>query len=199
MSEKYRQYEKALGAEKHIGTEGLERKLASEVNERAERGAENSHERIEAARKSVEQEAISRENVDAALSEQSQKDTTEVRWWSSELKAQTLDRTLSSVRKRLSTPEKKLSQFIHIRAVETISDATGKTIARPSGLLIGSICAFIGSLVSYVVARRIGGELSPSVGLIFFVGGFAIGILGEAIVFAYRKTKLRRSLSKASK
>ena len=199
MSEKYRHYEKAIGGEAQVGAEGLERKLGAEKNERAEQSHENTEHRLEQARKSVEQEAISRENVDATQAEQSQKDTTEVRWWSSELKEQTLERTLTSVRKRLSAPERKLSQFIHIRAVETASDAAGKTIARPSGLLVGSICAFIGSIVSYLLARRIGGELSASVSLLFFVGGFVIGIVGEAVLFAYRKAKLKRATAKATK
>ena len=72
--------------------------------------------------------------------------SSDVRWWSKELGRQTFDRTLTSVRRQLSAPEKQLSKFIHKPVIEKTSDFVGKTIARPSGILLGGIFSFIGSL-----------------------------------------------------
>lgn len=167
--------------------------LGSEVNERAKNSIENSAERAENARNEIENHAAYSKETAGVLAEKSDADTTEVRWWSSELKSQTLDRTLSRVRRRLSKPERTLSKVVHQKTVEAVSDVTGKTIARPSGILVGSICAFIGSLIAYLVARRVGGELSPSIGIIFFAGGFVVGIVGETLVYVFRKYRLKKS------
>jgi gas vesicle protein len=167
--------------------------LGREVNERAKNSIENSTERAENARNEIESQAALSKETAGVLAEKSDADTTEVRWWSSELKSQTLDRTLSRVRRRLSKPERSFSKVVHQKTVETVSDATGKTIARPSGILVGSICAFIGSLIAYLVARRVGGELSSSIGLVFFVGGFVLGIVGESLIFLFRKYRLKKS------
>jgi gas vesicle protein len=168
--------------------------LGREVNERAKNSIENSAERAKNARNEIENQAAFSKEAAGALAEKSDADTTEVRWWSSELKSQTLDRTLSRVRRRLSKPERSFSKVVHQKTVEAVSDATGKTIARPSGILVGSICAFIGSLIAYLVARRVGGELSPSIGLVFFVAGFVIGIVGESLLYVYRKYRLKKSV-----
>lgn len=105
----------------------------------------------------------------------------DVRWWSKELGHQTFDRTLSSVRRQLSAPERQLSKFIHKPVVEKISDFGGKTIARPSGILLGGIFSFIGSLGVYLIARHLGGELRYSIFAATFIGGYALGLIIELI------------------
>lgn len=169
-------------------------KLSNEVNERAKNSIENSLKRAENARNAIENQALFSKETTGVLAEKSDADTTEVRWWSSELKSQTLDRTLSRVRRRLSKPERSFSKVVHQKSVEAVSDATGKTIARPSGILVGGICAFIGSLIAYLVARRVGGELSPSIGIVLFAGGFIIGIAGETLIYIVRKYRLKKSV-----
>lgn len=108
-------------------------------------------------------------------------DSSDVRWWSKELGRQNLDRTLSSVRRSLSVPEKQLSKFIHRPIIEKVSDVGGKTIARPSGVLLGGIFSFIGSLGVYVLARHIGGELRYSIFAVTFVFGYMLGLIVELV------------------
>lgn len=117
-------------------------------------------------------------------------DSSDVRWWSKELGRQNLDRTLSSVRRSLSAPEKQLSKFIHKPIVEKVSDIGGKTIARPSGILLGGIFSFIGSLGVYLLARHLGGELRYSIFAITFVFGFILGLIVELLwrIFSRKKS-----------
>lgn len=103
----------------------------------------------------------------------------DVRWWSKELGKQTFDRTLTSVRRHLTTPEKQLSKFIHRPLVEKISDFGGKTIARPSGILLGGIFSFVGSLGVYLIARHLGGELRYSIFAATLIGGYLLGLIVE--------------------
>lgn len=112
-------------------------------------------------------------------------------WVSRELKTQAHNRLLSSVRNHLSPTEKKISKVIHRPLVENTSEAIGKTIARPSGILMGSIFSFTGSLVAYLIARKLGGEIKHSVFYMLFIVGFSLGLLIEIIwtFIAKRKSK----------
>lgn len=116
--------------------------------------------------------------------------SSDVRWWSKELGRQNLDRTLASVRRSLSAPEQQLSKFIHRPVVEKVSDLGGKTIARPSGILLGGIFSFVGSLGVYLLAKHLGGELRYSIFAITFVFGFILGLIVELLwrIFSRKKS-----------
>ncbi len=107
--------------------------------------------------------------------------SSDVRWWSKELGRQNLDRTLTSVRRNLSAPERQLSKFIHKPVVEKVSDLGGKTLARPSGILLGGIFSFVGSLGVYLLARHMGGELHYSIFAATFVLGYLLGLIVELV------------------
>lgn len=119
----------------------------------------------------------------------SQEKSSESSWTSKELLGQTYAKTLSSVRNRLSKPEKTLSKVIHQPVVEKINDALENTVARPSGILFGGVFSLIGSGLSYLLAVRLGGEMPNSVFAIFFIGGFAAGLVVEFLWRLFKKRK----------
>lgn len=108
---------------------------------------------------------------------------------SGELKRQKLDHTFTQVRKHLSAPNRAFSKVIHQPAIESISNATGKTIARPSGVLGGAIMAFIGSSAFLWAAKHYGFSYNYLLFVIFFVGGFVVGMALELLLFAFRRKK----------
>ena len=77
-----------------------------------------------------------------------------------------------------------MSRIIHQPAIDAASEATAKTIARPSGILGGGICAFAGSLFFLYFAKHDGFHYNYLLFLVFFIGGFAIGLLFEVLVWA---------------
>jgi hypothetical protein len=152
---------------------------------------EISEKKAEIARANIDDLAKSKEEVPVAGDLSADNKDHETRWTSKELLSQTYQRSLTSIRNRLSKPEKNLSKVVHNPVVEKTSEILGKTAARPSGILFGSIFSFVGSLVGYIIARRLGGELPYSIFAFLFVGGFVFGLLLEILVLLYRKRKLK--------
>lgn len=98
-----------------------------------------------------------------------------------ELKKQSYDRTMKQVRSKLPAAERGLSKVIHQPLVNSISEVSGKTALRPSGVLGGSICAFLGSLGLLYVSKHYGFTYNYLMLFLFFVGGFFVGLLIEAV------------------
>ena len=105
------------------------------------------------------------------------------------LKAQTLRTTLKETRKKLSPTQKALSKVIHQPQVDAISNLTGKTIARPSGILFGGLFAFVGSGLYLFYSYHYHFAYKYIAFSIFFVGGFIIGLLLELINKLFRRSK----------
>lgn len=106
-----------------------------------------------------------------------------------ELKDETLKRTLKQVRTKLSAPSRAFSRVVHQPAVDAVSQAASKTVARPSGFLGGSILAFVGSSAFLWVARHYGFSYNYLIFVLFFAGGFVIGMFLELLWFAVRRKK----------
>ena len=69
--------------------------------------------------------------------------------------------------------------------MQAASDALGKTVTRPSGLLGGGLVAFLGSGSYLYLAKHIGFQYNYFVSTVLFVIGFAIGLgLELAVWFA---------------
>lgn len=132
---------------------------------------------------------IDRSQVAESLSQE--KSNSDVLWNSRELKEHTYNQTLNSARNKLSKPEKTLSKVVHKPIIEKASDAMSNTVARPSGVLFGGVFSFIGSLASYLLAKKLGGELKYSVFAVFFVGGFIFGLLVELVIRILRNRSLK--------
>lgn len=172
MSEKLRLHEQEPGPE--VG-------MASPEDIPKEMGSTKSAEKLDLseARAAIEKAKPITKETFSGQAEMESDAPSDVRWWSKELGHQTFDRTLSSVRRQLTAPEKQLSKFIHKPVIEKTSDFVGKTVARPSGILLGGIFSFVGSLGVYLMARYLGGEIRYSIFAVTFVGGYLLGLIVE--------------------
>lgn len=111
------------------------------------------------------------------------------------MKNRAYKRELSKIQTKLPPASRRFSKIIHNPTVEAISNVGAQTIARPSGLLGGSICAFIGSLILYVMTKQYGFKYNYLMMFLLFVGGFAIGAVIELLgwhVFFRKKHAHRR-------
>lgn len=107
-----------------------------------------------------------------------------------ELKSQTWNRGITRIRKQLSAPSRAFSKVIHQPVVDSVSRVSATTVARPSGLLMGGIFAFLGSSIVLWMARHYGFAYNFFMFVILFVLGFCIGLLVEALMLALRKPKV---------
>lgn len=101
-----------------------------------------------------------------------------------ELKAITLRRELNNIRRKLPATQKALSKVIHQPVVRAVSEVTGKTVSRPSGLLGGGLVALIGTSTYLFIANQSGIKYNYFVFLGLFIGGFILGLVLELAVYA---------------
>lgn len=111
-----------------------------------------------------------------------------------DLKKATLRRELNQIRRHLSAPQRTLSKVIHQPVVRVVSEAAGKTVSRPSGMLGGSIMAFVGTSGYFFLAANQGFKYNYVVFLALFLGGFALGLIIELLVWT--ATRSRRHASR---
>lgn len=90
---------------------------------------------------------------------------------------ESFNKTMSHTQEELSVSKKIFSKFIHNSFIESTSNLLGSTLFRPNAILLGATIAFITTLLSYTIAKRIGYNLSGSETLIGFVFGWLIGIV----------------------
>jgi hypothetical protein len=112
---------------------------------------------------------------------------------SRELKNITVKREIQHIQRKLSAPKRQLSKVIHQPAVRVVSEAAGKTVSRPSGLLGGGLVAFLGTTSYFYLAQHVGFTYNYFVVILLMVGGFALGVILE--LFVYMATASRRGNS----
>jgi len=110
---------------------------------------------------------------------------------SRDLRQVSLQRELLQIRRRLPAPQRVLSRLVHQPVIRIVSQAAGSTVSRPSGLLGGSLVAFIGTSVYLYQARHVGYRYNYLVFLLLLAGGFVLGVALEGLV--YLATRSRRS------
>lgn len=101
-----------------------------------------------------------------------------------ELKKITLKRELKAIQRRLPARQRLLSKTIHQPVVRVASEAAGRTLARPSGLLGGGAMAFLGTTLYVGYAKYIGLTYNYTIFLLLFAAGFALGLILEVIVWS---------------
>ena len=107
-----------------------------------------------------------------------------------QLKANAFSQSLRTIQRRLPKHEQAFSKLIHSPKVEAVSEVAGNTVARPSGILGGALCALIGSATLVFMTRHYGFAYNYTMFLIFFVGGFGIGLLLEMLIrLLYHRNK----------
>jgi hypothetical protein len=98
------------------------------------------------------------------------------------LRQASLNRELHEIRRRLPAPQRVLSRIVHQPTVRLVSEAAGRSVSRPSGLLGGSLAAFIGSCGYLYLAWHVGYRYNYLAFIIMLAGGFVVGVLLEGLV-----------------
>lgn len=105
---------------------------------------------------------------------------------SSYLRELTSKQELNRIRNQLNPIDSLGSIFIHQKAIRAISEASSKTIARPSGIVGGGIIALLGTTSYYIFSKHVGIKYNYLIFLILFISGFVAGIFIELLILVIR-------------
>ena len=150
---------------------------------------EKSKENISQILKQAESQAESAKNINIHNHGDNEPDT--VVGVQQLLKTEAYRHTLRSIRRKLPKPARLFSKVAHNSTIESISEVSAKTIARPSGFLGGSIFSFTGSLVLLYMSRHYGFSYNYATFFILFVLGFIAGAAAELAFWALYSRKHR--------
>lgn len=134
---------------------------------------------LEAIISKIEKTAISGQDLSKYQKIPHKTEQSGPKYVSGELRDTALKRSLRNIQKSLNPYQKPFSRLIHNDAIEQISEAGAKTVARPEGLLFGGIAAFISSTVILIICRYYGYEYNYLIGLASFPAGYIFGILAR--------------------
>jgi len=140
---------------------------------------------LEAIIKKIEHEAKSSKEVHSSLEKETK--TEQHQYLSMGLKNHALKQNLNSIQHELRPAERIFSKLIHKKPVDVASNAIGNTIARPSGLLVGSVCSLATSLLVIFICRYYGYEYNYLLGIVGFGGGFVAGLIIEMVLRSFRR------------
>jgi hypothetical protein len=169
-------------------------------HEHHERAQKHLHEQAEKARheKSAENLAKIHELAKAeaeltkkVVAESVQNESNNTADMQHSLKASAYERILTKTHQKLPKTAQTFSKVVHNPTVDKISEISAKTVARPSGFLGGSICAFLGSLIVYYSASRSGFKYNYLLLFLLFIAGYIIGSILELIVWFFYSRKQR--------
>lgn len=99
-----------------------------------------------------------------------------------ELRSMAYTRLLQRTRKQLRAPARAFSKVAHQPAIEAVSELGSKTIARPNGILGGSIVTLVGSCVALYAAKHYGFTYNFLLFAMLFVAGYAVTVCIETII-----------------
>jgi hypothetical protein len=183
--------ERLKGGER--GPESIDLSLETERNrERLEekgKRAEAESPDVEKLQAAVEQKAVSGQEVTIGEREQPQGHQYGVH---KELKTDAYQRSLKRIRSRLSAPERAFSRMVHQPAVEAVSNALARTVARPSGVLGAGIFALVGSSLLLYIARTYGFTYNYFAFFALLAAGYLLGLFIELIGIMLRRKKKSR-------
>lgn len=158
-----------------------------ELKNVTESSGEESKANIDKIAKKVEQEAQSSEDL-IAKTENNQHASSDNNKNTSAFPEFGGKQAIKRVQKHLKPAERTFSKIIHNPIVETVSDITGNTLARPSGLLYGGLFSLTASIALYLVTKHYGYEYSFFVAIIIFAGGFIFGLFVEILSRLLKKS-----------
>ncbi len=182
MSEKLRSNESQSDHEKLVSQEHQAEVIRhkQEQARQAQEKADNNN--VETLRRRIAEEAPEKSSIKLQNQE---KDDGAAYGSHHLLKKASYKQTMAAVRHRLPRRLRSFSKLVHNPAVEAVSNASAKTVARPSGLLGGGIGAFAGSAFLLYVSKAYGfSSYNYGLFLMLFAGGFVAGLAIELLVWA---------------
>jgi hypothetical protein len=178
------------GQEQVVDTHEAKRRsqeLLDQAKHEAQEAKHHHKENIDELRNEIEKQAATAKEMGASEAiGQQEPEAANTYWYSSEYRKQAYDQMLRTVRNRLPKRDQLASKLFHQPMVEKASEIGSKTVARPSGVLTGSILSFVSSFVIYFFSKRYGFDMTYSIFIMSFLGGF---VLGVAVEFGYKGVK----------
>lgn len=108
-----------------------------------------------------------------------------------DLKKQSLNSGLKKIQSHLPIVERTFSKVIHNPVVNSLSEGTSKTIARPSGLLVGGLASVCVSLGVLFISQYYGYRYNFLVSILAFIGGFFLGLFLESMFQLFNRKASR--------
>lgn len=167
--------------EKLVGHEHQQRVHEHLAKEAETARRQKSAENIEKIKQLAEAEAKKSEKISAHENQKQESDSGF--GMQQHIKLEAFNRLLARTQQKLSKPVRGFSRFTHSPLVDKVSNVSAQTIARPSGILGGSICAFAGSLIVYYFAKHYGFEYNYLFVFLLFIGGYAVGAFLELAIW----------------
>lgn len=152
------------------------RKNIERIKTLAEREKGLDETAVESLREEIETAA---ETTEAVTIETQENKPPQAQFDQGNLKRASYKKTMKKVQTQLPPAERVLSKVIHQKTVETISNFSGKTIARPSGILGGGLIALTGSLFVLYYAKHYGFSYNYTFFILLYALGFGLGLLFE--------------------
>jgi len=163
---------------------------ADKLKDLIEQGKHARHEKAEKLddiRAESQEHAVSAQETLSKQSEHDQRPAQSSPLVNKDLKDLKYKRTLQSVRKDLSVPERAFSKVVHNPGIERASEAAGKTIARPSGVLAGGFSALLGGSIYLYITKHYGYSYNFLFFILLFAAGFMFGLLVELLFRLLRR------------
>lgn len=148
--------------------------VRKEIEAKAEKAPDNK-DTLELSRR-VEQQAISGKEISRAEHTENRHHPVLV---NKQLKDIAYNRTMTRVRKHLSTPSRAFSKAVHSKLLDRPSEIAAKTVARPSSMLGGALVAALGTSTLLWVTKHFGYEYNYLVVIALFAIGMFLGLFIE--------------------
>lgn len=164
--------------------------LHERQRERIETNAErhtDKHEAADKARHEIEQ--VTQEKESKTKEKTTELTSTEKQPKHPATRKKAYDNIIKQARTQMSPTSRAFSSVIHNPVVEKVSEAAGKTVARPNAILSGAVFAFLLTLVVYLIAKFNGYPLTGTETIAAFVLGWLIGNIYDflrAMVMGHR-------------
>lgn len=164
-----------------IDTSAESQRNLEKLQERAEQAEKDPIQKhIESLSRSVEQQAVSGKELN--VGDKNTESSAQTFGTTKHLKSDAYRKTLRNIRASLNAPQRAFSKVVHQPVVESISNAAGKTVARPSSLLGAGLGAFIGSAVLLYISKHNGFTYNYAAIFFLFIAGFFVGALAELLI-----------------
>jgi hypothetical protein len=145
---------------------------------------------LESARSEVESVSTEQNKAQEALDEaEKPADAPAPQIVTRESKKAGLRQELKRLQRQEKLPARTLSKVVHQPVIRAASEVAGKSLTRPSGLLGGGLVAFLGTASYVYFTRHIGLQYNYFIFIALFIGGFAIGLVLELVVWALSARK----------